>query len=158
LRVKIVYQLAESEEYAFAMERAIISVLGRRNIGTGSLVNLTEGGEGASGVVHSEETKNLIRKVRNSPEFKANMAVKTAARWADTTYRETVGQRIRAAHLARSKESKIEQARKRAQTMGPQRLSEVGRKRADTLGAERLSAAAKKGNITRGERAREQKE
>ena len=46
-----------SWEDACDLECLLISLYGRRDLGTGSLVNLTEGGEGVVGQVMSEETK-----------------------------------------------------------------------------------------------------
>jgi hypothetical protein len=49
-----------TEEEAFKHEIYMISMLGRKDIGTGILRNLTNGGEGGSGYVKSEETKRKI--------------------------------------------------------------------------------------------------
>ena len=46
-----------TEEEAFKHEIYMIDVLGRKNLGTGILWNLTDGGEGVSGLIHKEETK-----------------------------------------------------------------------------------------------------
>ena len=52
-----------SENQAFLIEVELIEKLGRREKG-GILVNATEGGEGCSGLIHSEETKDKIRTSR----------------------------------------------------------------------------------------------
>jgi hypothetical protein len=49
-----------TEDEAFKHEKYMINVLGRKDLGTGILINLTEGGEGTSGSVRSEETKEKI--------------------------------------------------------------------------------------------------
>ena len=55
--VRIVTQDFETEEDAFFAEKFLICAYGREDLGTGCLLNLTEGGEGASGYKQSEETK-----------------------------------------------------------------------------------------------------
>jgi hypothetical protein len=50
-----------TEEEAFKHEIYMIAVFGRKNIGTGVLHNKTNGGEGNSGLIHSEESKNKMR-------------------------------------------------------------------------------------------------
>jgi hypothetical protein len=49
-----------SEEEAFRHEVYIISVFGRKDLGTGILLNFTDGGEGLSGGTHSAETRRKI--------------------------------------------------------------------------------------------------
>jgi group I intron endonuclease len=49
-----------TEAEAFKHEVYMIAVLGRKNLGTGILRNLTNGGEGASGHVKSKEAKKKI--------------------------------------------------------------------------------------------------
>lgn len=52
-----------SEDDAFQLERALILAFGRRDQGTGSLCNYTDGGEGSSGrkgFKHTEETKRHL--------------------------------------------------------------------------------------------------
>lgn len=46
-----------TEENALQLEKFYIWVLGRRNRNRGTLLNLTDGGEGSSGHIQSEETK-----------------------------------------------------------------------------------------------------
>jgi hypothetical protein len=49
-----------TEEEAFKHEKYMIDVLGRKDLGTGILHNLTDGGEGVSGFSHSQKTKIKI--------------------------------------------------------------------------------------------------
>ena len=53
-----------TEEEAFKHETYLIAVLGRKDLGTGILRNLTDGGEGVSGVVWTEERKRHLSEVK----------------------------------------------------------------------------------------------
>jgi hypothetical protein len=58
-----------NEEESFKHEIYMIAVLGRKDLGTGILRNRTNGGEGASGMVRSEEYK---RKISESKKGKSH--------------------------------------------------------------------------------------
>ena len=65
---RIIYlkqNLTEAE--AFKHEVYMIDVFGRKDLGTGILVNMTNGGEGASGWVPSEENKKNISDAKKNP-------------------------------------------------------------------------------------------
>jgi hypothetical protein len=49
-----------TEEEAFKHEIYMISIFGRKDLGTGILYNKTNGGEGTSGYSHTEETKHKM--------------------------------------------------------------------------------------------------
>lgn len=63
----ILVQYWESEDKAFEMEKWFISLFGRKDNNTGILRNLTNGGEGMSGHIASEE---LCRKRREASKGK----------------------------------------------------------------------------------------
>ena len=52
-----------TEEKAFKHEEYMIVIFGRKDLGTGLLRNKTNGGEGSSGVVISEETRRKLSEV-----------------------------------------------------------------------------------------------
>ena len=52
-----------TEEEAFQKEKYWIKYYGRRNLGAGTLCNLTDGGEGTIGHVCSEETKRKLSEI-----------------------------------------------------------------------------------------------
>lgn len=57
---RILVQYYESEDEAFDAERFFISLYGRKDLGTGCLRNLTDGGEGLAGAIRTEEWKRKI--------------------------------------------------------------------------------------------------
>lgn len=61
-----------TEEDAFKHETYLISVLGRKNLGTGILRNLTNGGEGVSGMRHTEESKEKIGRASKGKNLTPN--------------------------------------------------------------------------------------
>jgi hypothetical protein len=59
-KARIVIQHWATEEEALQMEKWWISLFGRKDLGTGILRNMTDGGDGQSGLVHSEKTKRRM--------------------------------------------------------------------------------------------------
>jgi NUMOD3 motif len=53
-----------TEAAAFMFEKRLIQLLGRTNLGTGCLRNLTDGGEGASGAIYSEAARSKMREAK----------------------------------------------------------------------------------------------
>jgi hypothetical protein len=63
-----------TEEEAFRHEIYMIAVFGRKDLRTGILHNLTDGGDGASGYVFSEETRKKMRERTPSEETRKKMS------------------------------------------------------------------------------------
>lgn len=99
----------EVEAEAFAKEIELINLYGRRNTGLGSLFNLTDGGEGASGMIKTAEQKavdgQFSRKhwqdpayrakivaaqlaVQGTPEARANKSTASTEAWAKPEVRQ----------------------------------------------------------------------
>ncbi len=99
----------EVEAEAFAKEIELIALYGRRNTGTGTLFNLTDGGEGASGTIRTEAHKEVDRlfalhhwqdptyrakivaaqkAVQGTPEARAAKSESSAEAWANPEVRE----------------------------------------------------------------------
>jgi hypothetical protein len=55
----VIVQCDMIEDAAFELEIKLIAQYGRKDLGTGILINLTDGGDGTSGVKISEETRKL---------------------------------------------------------------------------------------------------
>jgi hypothetical protein len=87
----------EEETAALTEESRLIALYGRRDLKTGALFNLTDGGEGFAGAVRTEEWRSNIRDAHLTPEANARMREASKARWADPEYREKVTTRSAAA-------------------------------------------------------------
>lgn len=60
--IRIKFKDHLNEEWAFWWEIRLIELIGRKNLQKGPLLNLTDGGEGTSGNILSDETKTKIGK------------------------------------------------------------------------------------------------
>lgn len=99
----------EVEAEAFVKEIELIALYGRRNTNTGTLFNLTDGGEGASGMIKTAEQKAVDGKfsrehwqqpeyrakivasqkaVQGTPEARAIKSANSAEAWANPEVRE----------------------------------------------------------------------
>jgi hypothetical protein len=86
------------EAEAFVEECALIATYGRRDLKTGTLFNLTDGGEGwGLGVVRTEEWCENISNGLSAPDCSQRLSAAAKTRWADPEYRERTVRAIREA-------------------------------------------------------------
>jgi hypothetical protein len=85
------------EAEAFYEEMMMIEVYGRRDLGTGTLFNLTDGGEGTSGAIRTEEWRNRVKEANSTHEKIALYSEGQKRRWANPTFREQTIAAIRKA-------------------------------------------------------------
>jgi len=52
---------AIDEDHSIFLEKCLISIIGRKDLSLGPLLNLTDGGEGRSGAICSDQTKLKLR-------------------------------------------------------------------------------------------------
>jgi hypothetical protein len=83
-----------TEGAAFDLERAEISKWGRKNNATGILANLTDGGEGTSGLIHSSETRAKMSANRSGkgiglePSEETRRKLRASSALRDASYRQ----------------------------------------------------------------------
>lgn len=85
------------EAEAFYEEMHLIALFGRRDLGTGTLFNLTDGGEGFSGAVRTEEWKQNISEALKTQEQRSRQSIATSECWANPEWRERTVTAIRQA-------------------------------------------------------------
>jgi len=85
----------DDESEAFAMECDLIAKYGRRDLKTGSLCNLTDGGQGVAGLKYSEERLRRWRDKVSTPEWKNIVSKISRDAWANPEIKAERVARIR---------------------------------------------------------------
>jgi hypothetical protein len=84
-----------SEEESFQHEKYMIAVFGRKDLGTGILHNRTDGGDGAAGVLQTEETRlkrsNALKGRPRPEEVKSKIGEKNKGRKQSQEARDKIG-------------------------------------------------------------------
>jgi hypothetical protein len=101
-RIVILYDNL-TELWSIVLERKLIRWYGRKDLSTGILVNLTEGGEGATGRLVTDLQKSVMREIMKgrSPSEKTREAVSLARKGAKDT--PETREKKRLVHLGKPK-------------------------------------------------------
>ena len=126
-----------TEEEALIAERAWVLRLG--TMGEGGY-NLCEGGRGALGLVWTEERRELMQEVLNTPEAKAKMSEASKAAKAPPAVRAKISAEIKALWAdpdVKAARSAAIAAGKKANPRTSRSLAEAGRKLSETMAKRR---------------------
>lgn len=104
-KIEILFDELTSEQ-AKLKEIEFISIYGRRNLGLGTLVNLTNGGDGGCGTIVSNETREKLRQI--SKTRKTNLGKKLSKQWRENIRLSSLGRKFSEEH-----KQKIGEANKR---------------------------------------------
>jgi len=139
-----------TEEEAFRHEIYMIDVFGRKDLGTGILYNMTNGGDGTSGWVPSEENKKNISNAKKNPSEETRRKIGDSRIKNGSTLTEEGREKMKKLGLKNKKESRG------IFGQTPEQRSENGRKNAlickekgagiFSLTSEQLSENSKKAN------------
>lgn len=91
-----------SWELACELEQLMISEYGRIDLGTGTLVNLTDGGEGTIGVKHSQETKDKRANSNRGKKRSAETKLKISQSLTGKKLSEQHIEKLRISHLGQT--------------------------------------------------------
>lgn len=105
----------EDEEEAFSMERDLIARYGRRDLRTGSLCNLTDGGQGTAGRKWTDEQRQRFFSSL-TPEWKSIVSQIRKDLWQNPEYRKKQVERIHKNAADPAHRAKLRQAIIKAQT------------------------------------------
>ena len=103
--VNIVYKDIEWEE-AKQIEILLIAKYGRKDLGLGNLVNMTDGGEGVLGLICSEETRQKMSEALKGRTFSEEAKQKISEALKGNTRSEETRQKISEAKQNMSEETK----------------------------------------------------
>lgn len=85
-----------NEDEAIDLEKKIIANIGRIDLGTGTLTNMTDGGGGTVGFRFTKEQKEYLSKLKKgkniSPEHKEKVVAAVKRRWKDPVFKAKMSQ------------------------------------------------------------------
>jgi len=130
-RILILKNNLTEEEEAFRHEVYMIDVFGRKDLGTGILHNRTNGGDGASGCIHSEESKRKMSeamKGENSPNYGKSLSEETRRKMSEARKNPSEETRRKMSEVQRGRTHSEETKRKISETLKDENHPMFGKK------------------------------
>jgi hypothetical protein len=133
-----------TEEESFKHEKYMIYVLGRKDLGTGILINLTEGGGGNSGWIPSEETKKKMSEKRKgkvcSEETKKKMSETLKGRTLSEDHKRKISESHKGKSLSEQTRKKLSESKmgEKNHLYGKPKSEETKRKISESLKRKRV--------------------
>jgi hypothetical protein len=129
-----------TEEEAFKHETYLIAVLGRKDLGTGILRNLTDGGEGASGAVRTKEMREHLSRIRKGTKMPEEYREACRERMKNFKHTDEAKNKISKANSGRKWD---EDSRKRGSIAQKERYTNGNNSLANLTSEQRKEAAKK---------------
>lgn len=133
-----------TEQEAFRHETYLIDVIGRKDLGTGILRNLTDGGEGASGAIKTKEMREHLSKVKTGTKMPDEFVEACRERMQNFKHTEESKKKISAANSGR----KWDEVGRRNGSLAQKESYRKGNNPLANLTAEQRKEAARKSNET----------